>query len=459
MKMPGLTTTRRLSMTQDAPDRQRYEDRKRPRHPTVPPTTAPPATCPDFFQKMRTAKAPPSTSITTRPSTTALAIVSPSSGVRQVSEKDRAKTRRLVSQSQRFAEVRPVAAKLGRSVLEMAAVQPRTLWDYFRRLGWFQKHITTVAAVSGHMTDDLDEEIVKWFDLLFERGCSSEDGAKFMAALQHVAPKFKDHTLLPRAFRAIKGWKRLRPLRSRVPLPWQAFLAILGSALHKGLVEEATALLLTFVCYLRPADLFALQPASFVKPVAGDSQQFRHWSLLLGAFETGRPNKTGEFDESSVIDWTELAFLDPLLDSLSRRPRRLCVWNFDITYLTTVLKDCARDSSTDHLQPQLYSLRHGGASWDCLSRRRRLDEIKKRGRWRSDSSVRRYEKAALAAAEANKLSPLTIAYADKILANLADYFTQSRPVPAPPMTKATKRTWQQGRSGGRPPLENFGRPL
>ena len=161
MTMPGPTMTRRLIMSQDAPDRQRDVDRKRPQHPTPPPTTAPPATCPDFFQKMRTAKAPPSTSITTRPSTTALAIASPSSGVRQVSEKDHAMTRRLVSQSQRFAVGRLVAARLGRSVLEMAAAQPRTLWDYFHRLGGLQQHITTVAAVSEHVTDDLDEEIVE----------------------------------------------------------------------------------------------------------------------------------------------------------------------------------------------------------------------------------------------------------------------------------------------------------
>ena len=42
------------------------------------------------------------------------------------------------------------------------------------------------------------------------------------------------------------------------------------------------------------------------------------------------------------------------------------------------------------LQP--YRLRHGGASHDYSSKLRDLAAIQMRGRWRSQSSVRRYEK-------------------------------------------------------------------
>ena len=40
----------------------------------------------------------------------------------------------------------------------------------------------------------------------------------------------------------------------------------------------------------------------------------------------------------------------------------------------------------------MYMLRHSGASHDFGTKSRTLLEIKRRGRWRSDDSVRRYEK-------------------------------------------------------------------
>lgn len=40
----------------------------------------------------------------------------------------------------------------------------------------------------------------------------------------------------------------------------------------------------------------------------------------------------------------------------------------------------------------VHQLRHGGASHDFATRSRTLEEVRRRGRWRSWASVRRYEK-------------------------------------------------------------------
>ncbi len=56
------------------------------------------------------------------------------------------------------------------------------------------------------------------------------------------------------------------------------------------------------------------------------------------------------------------------------------------------------------LETSLYGLRHGGASADFLLRRRALSDIKFRGRWTSDSSLRRYQKSAVAQREILKLT-------------------------------------------------------
>ena len=41
-----------------------------------------------------------------------------------------------------------------------------------------------------------------------------------------------------------------------------------------------------------------------------------------------------------------------------------------------------------------YSFRHGGASHDALNHVRTPEQIKLRGRWKSDSSLQRYTKPA-----------------------------------------------------------------
>ena len=62
------------------------------------------------------------------------------------------------------------------------------------------------------------------------------------------------------------------------------------------------------------------------------------------------------------------------------------------------------------LRPCLYGLRHGGASEDMLHRHRPVPEIKLRGRWAADSSLRRYMKHTKLLAELSKVPAPTLDY-------------------------------------------------
>ena len=63
-----------------------------------------------------------------------------------------------------------------------------------------------------------------------------------------------------------------------------------------------------------------------------------------------------------------------------------------------------------------YSVRHGGASSDALWRTRSLIEIQKRGRWRSEKSVRRYEKHSRLL---TKLSDATRKYGQPVMSRMS----------------------------------------
>ncbi len=67
----------------------------------------------------------------------------------------------------------------------------------------------------------------------------------------------------------------------------------------------------------------------------------------------------------------------------------------------------ARQAGMGALDIVPYSARHAGASGDRAAGVRSLGEIKKRGRWASDSSVKRYEQGGRILAQLQKLDART----------------------------------------------------
>ena len=217
-----------------------------------------------------------------------------------------------------------------------------------------------------------------------------------------------------------------------MPLPWVAVLCIVGAILWLDAREEAFAILLTFLCYLRPVDLFNLRRSSLVPLASAVTGMGHHWALFLAPMEvTDRPNKSGEFDESVRMDIDGFGWMGDIFLELRGDGSHEPVRSYLSVHLTSMLKDAAALSAVAHLHPQLYSLRHGGASRDALSQRRPLSEIKNRGRWASDQTVRRYEKALLAQREANRLSHASDAYGTWVAKHLRELFTHETPAKPP----------------------------
>ena len=68
-----------------------------------------------------------------------------------------------------------------------------------------------------------------------------------------------------------------------------------------------------------------------------------------------------------------------------------------------------------------------------LTKRRKLGEIKHRGRWRADASVRRYEKEALILQEVAKLSKQTREFGMRVERDLAAILEGKMKVALPKM--------------------------
>ena len=106
----------------------------------------------------------------------------------------------------------------------------------------------------------------------------------------------------------------------------------------------------------------------------------------------------------------------------------------------------ARLSGVSQVSPDVYALRHGGASTDAPLRTRPLNEIKSRGRWRTDSSVRRYNKHARLLKQLELLPDRTKAYGAEIEGSLDAILGRRARAPAPPMAQPTLKRDRHGAS-------------
>ena len=79
-----------------------------------------------------------------------------------------------------------------------------------------------------------------------------------------------------------------------------------------------------------------------------------------------------------------------------------------------------------------YDFRHAGASHDMLERRRSELEIKGRGRWKTDSSLRRCGEPARAAAASNAMQLATAAFGKAVARKYDEIFNRQGVLPPLP---------------------------
>ena len=163
-------------------------------------------------------------------------------------------------------------------------------------------------------------------------------------------------------------------------------------------------MLTCFMGYLRPKELTQLSGKQPIALVVGSGT--KAWALLLAPWEAGARSKTAVFDESILLDWDLIRLMAPNLRRLKERAAGASLWGISHREYLRRLNRYVVASGVSVLKPTAhYSLRRGGASFDSLMRKRPLEEIKKRGRWVADGSVKRYEKHARVLKEVERLPP------------------------------------------------------
>ena len=278
------------------------------------------------------------------------------------------------------------------SVLQLLAVGPETVAEYTSRILLVE---TALARHRGRLStiQEIDLFICDSMNTSRLLGYPYDQATKTLAALQWRHPELGRYgsEKLPLTRQSLQGFNKTAPVAQREPLSWAEACGIAADLVRRKLWDFAVGLVIMFDLYLRPGEMTDIHVGDLTPPHWAGGASTRNWVLTVRPMSRGRPAKTGAFDDSVVFDHPERQYLANSLRFLTQNRARQDLLLPNVTP-GAFAKEFARSCKNLGIQAVPYQARHGGPSEDRAAQLRSLFEVMKRGRWLSESSVRRYEK-------------------------------------------------------------------
>ena len=274
----------------------------------------------------------------------------------------------------------------GQTFLEQMAVTQEVATDYLKRMKAF-KAFANKMHLKLRPINKLDESFSIYLNHLFAEGIDVSEGFKTLAALVDARPDASQKGDLPRSRRSLQGWAKLDPARTRPPMPYPLVALLSCNMFEKNQGEAALLVLLSFTAYLRPSEALTLRGEDIVGP----TRSHPHLALNLHPEERLETSKMGLSNESILLDSPVMPFLNFGLKKLAQHRLGRFLFNLDYCQLRNIWEASMKDIGLPKNHSVLYQLRHSGPSHDRLHNLRSALAVKMRGRWQSDSSVKRYE--------------------------------------------------------------------
>jgi len=307
-----------------------------------------------------------------------------------------------------------------RSTCETLHQMDPTRDDYTHRLQLLESWRIEEGLPPAATAEQVSLVFLGYVDALFFSGLSHADASKTLAALQAKIPVFSARQdLVARCKKAAEGFSKRAPAGSRDPPPEEVVYAVVGALLWQDKPVEALNELVRYLSGGRPGEVDNLTVDRLIPPQTANG----HWSILFNPRENVKPGKTGEFDEGVVLDQANLKALGKVFHQLvANRPGTENLWNKSTDQLNQGFNQALTILGLDHFNIVRYSWRHAAASQDLLSKSRTAEEVKARYRWKSDSSMRRYTKAARVEYFRGKLPKDCLKYGEIVKTQLPSMF-------------------------------------
>ncbi|CAK0890753.1 unnamed protein product [Prorocentrum cordatum] len=168
----------------------------------------------------------------------------------------------------------------------------------------------------------IDQKMCKYFDVLMSDARHAAEGRYTLWGYLTFFPRpdIAKSARLAMAREAMKGWVRRFPGSSRHPWPLSVFYLFMSVFLKDNHTEAAVALAIQPDAYLRPSEICELRWCSVVQPSKLSSSLSRNkWAVVIGNSDLGETTKTGESDDTVVLDSIGREWVGSVLQMWARR--------------------------------------------------------------------------------------------------------------------------------------------
>lgn len=259
----------------------------------------------------------------------------------------------------------------------MKAVEPKTSDAYIR--GGLLPFLWYLAETEqGYSTYvELDEAVEAYVYHVHTAKLPVNRATYLTAALKLLDPHSANKLVCTAL--AVRALKRLRPPKSRIPMPWEvAALYAFGIRTSRlsWALEVSLGLLLCFDCYLRVSELVGIKRKHVVFSLKGG---VRTATIRIPKSKTGR-------NQSVTVRRTKL------VDRLHTHARDLHRKDYLFPFSAQTFRDRMYRMEAQYGIPYHFTphcLRHGGATHD-FDEGISFERIMVRGRWKEASSTRHY---------------------------------------------------------------------
>ena len=309
--------------------------------------------------------------------------------------------------------------------LRLRKVKPRTRQLYEQSCAGF----TSWARRQGLSlkADRLDLTLAKYVEDLYKQGHGIFRArmAVYGVAFVHALPT-RDPTTLYLAKQQSTGWDAHAPSTSRDPMPEESMYLICDELLrveNVTRVSAAAALAVQYDGFCRPSETLSVSPGA----VTRCSHASKKVALTLFPQDSeglGPRSKGNEYDDTVIFGDAVSAkcgrqwVADILLELKKARKGRSKLLPITLRGYEQALSSVTAGLGLGGLKLTPHTARHGGPSTDYMMGNRSLEDIQRRGRWKTKSSVRRYEKSGKVLRQREKLGDALLRRAARARATL-----------------------------------------
>ena len=189
---------------------------------------------------------------------------------------------------------------------EEKTVSPAARKEYLN----YEKAFRTWASRNGRsiQLDHVEISLLDYLDTLMEQKKKCSDGEKVINAVLASMPDL-DRKQIHRLARALKGYRKTFPTRSREPFPEELMAGTAAIAVITKNIESARRIVFMFYLKSRPGETARITAGDVHRPQG----EVKFYTVTICPIEAGLTTKTQTFDDSLIV--REPEFLVQMLES------------------------------------------------------------------------------------------------------------------------------------------------